>query len=269
MRYLYYPGCSLKCTARGYEESLLAVFSALGCTLEEIQDWNCCGATAYMSVDEMKAFALAARNLALAEGHGDLEPSVTVVAPCSACYLVLTKAHRYMQEYGEVGQTIRRALSKAGLEYQGRVVIRHPLDILVNDIGLEKIGQVLQNRFRSLKVASYYGCQMIRPWATFDEQYNPCSMDHLVQTVGGLPVEWSLKTRCCGGSLTGTVEEVGLRLCHILLKEAERQGAELIVTSCPLCQFNLECFQDQIHRRFNGGVYLPVIYFTQLLGAAL
>ncbi|HPO10610.1 MAG TPA: heterodisulfide reductase-related iron-sulfur binding cluster, partial [bacterium] len=123
MKYLYYPGCSLKGTGRAYEESLLAVFGALHLPLQELDDWNCCGATAYMAVDEMKAFALAARNLALAEAQGSGNDDVTLVVPCNACYLVLMKTQRYMQEYAEVGKKLTRILEAAGLHYEGKVAI--------------------------------------------------------------------------------------------------------------------------------------------------
>lgn len=271
MKYLYYPGCSLRCTGKAYEESLLAVFNVLGVPLEELRDWNCCGATAYMAVDELKAFALAARNLALAErqnGTSEAGP-VNLVAPCSACFLVLTKAQRYMQEYDMIGQRIFAALEAANLHYQGRVDIRHPLDVLVNDIGLGKLAEHVKNPLNGLRVVCYYGCQMVRPYATFDDQNNPTSMDKLVQAIGAETIDWPLKTRCCGGALTGTIQEVGLRLNHILLREALKNDADVILTVCPLCQFNLECFQGRINRRFHEEIELPVVYFTQFLGLAL
>lgn len=269
MKYLYYPGCSLKGTGRGYEESLLAIFDTLDVHLEELQDWNCCGATAYMAVDETKAFALAARNLALAEQQNDAEAEVHLITPCAACYLVLIKCQRNMAEYDDLATTITKALNAAGLEYRGRVRVRHPLDVLVNDVGLATVGKHIKRPLYGLRTACYYGCQIVRPWSDFDNQDNPTTMDQLAQMMGAEPVDWPLKTRCCGGSLTGTIERVGLRLNHILLKEAQECDAELILTACPLCQFNLECFQNQINRRFDTDIDLPVLYFTQLLGLAM
>lgn len=271
MNYTYYPGCSLKGMGKAYDESLRAVFESLGLSLTELKDWNCCGATAYMSIDEMKAFALAARNLALAEKQVDADGGgeVELVAPCAACYLVLSKAQRYLGEYPEVGRKIRDALDAVNLRCENRVRVRHPLDVLVNDVGLERIRGLVKRPLDGLPVASYYGCQIVRPYATFDNQHEPTSMDRLMQAVGAEPVDWPLKTRCCGGSLTGTTEEVGLRLNYILLKEAKKRGASLIVTACPLCQFNLECYQDRIVRRFREDVSMPVAYFTQLMGYAI
>ncbi|MFH1737582.1 MAG: heterodisulfide reductase-related iron-sulfur binding cluster, partial [bacterium] len=185
MTYLYYPGCSLKGTGKAYEESVRAVFDALGVPLKELDDWNCCGATAYMAIDELKAFTLAVRNLVLAERQsGQPQGSaVDLVVPCNACYLVLTKAHRYMNEYAEIGRKIEGVLDAAGLHYEGRVNVRHPLDVLVNDIGLEKISAKVSRALSGLHVACYYGCQMVRPYATFDNQRNPTKMDELMEAL--------------------------------------------------------------------------------------
>jgi heterodisulfide reductase subunit B len=268
MKYLYYPGCSLKGTNRAYEESTLAAFKALDVELEELKDWNCCGATAYMAVDELKAFALAARNLALAEKQ-DGSDGATMVAPCSGCYLVLSKTQHYLEEYSEVGRTIDTALQAADLTYTRRVHVRHPLDVLIKEIGVQAIAAKVQRPLTGLKVASYYGCQIVRPYAAFDDQVNPTTMDRLMQALGAETVDWPLKTRCCGGSLMGTLREVGLPLSYILLKEAQKRGADVVATACPLCQFNLECYQDEMGKQYKERLALPVVYFTQLLGLAL
>lgn len=261
-KYLYYPGCSLKGTGKAYEESLIPVFKALDAELKEIDDWNCCGATAYMSVDELKAFALAARNLAIAEKEGG-----DLVAPCAACYLVLNKAQQYMREYPSERHEICKALKSIGLTYSDTVKVRHPLDILTNDVGIKEISSKISKPLNGLKIAPYYGCQIVRPYATFDGQYNPTSMDELIKAAGAEVVYYPLKTRCCGGSLTGTIPEVGVRLAYILLREARLRGADVLVTACPLCQFNLDGYQDQIKRRYEE-TNMPILYFTQILGLA-
>jgi heterodisulfide reductase subunit B len=159
-------------------------------------------------------------------------------------------------------------LQAVGLTYEGRTRVRHPLDVLVNDIGLDQIKKRVTQKLSGLKVACYYGCQIVRPFATFDSSHNPTSMDRLVAALGATPVPWPLKTRCCGGTLIGTIPEAGLRLTRILLKEAARRGADMMVTVCPLCQFNLECYQGEINRQFQDNLRMPVIYLTQLLGQA-
>jgi heterodisulfide reductase subunit B len=277
MNYLYYPGCSLSTSGRAYDESTRYVFGSLGIPMPELEDWNCCGATAYMSVSELQAVALSARNLAIAEkqsgggGKGKRGPDapVQVMAPCAACYLGLVKAQHFMDESQEVLRKVRGALDSAGLSYEGRVEVRHPLDVLANDVGFDRIKQAVTRPLEGLRVACYYGCQIVRPYASFDDQYDPTSMDALMKTVGAETVNWPLKTRCCGASLTGTHEEVGLRLSYILLKDAKRRKADVIATACPLCQFNLECLQPKMRHAYGEDVTLPVAYFTQLLGVAL
>ena len=144
-----------------------------------------------------------------------------------------------------------------------------PIDVLVNDVGLDTLSAHVKKSLKGIKVACYYGCQMVRPYATFDDQENPMTMDRLIQALGAETLDWPLKTRCCGGTFTGTIQDIGLELNHVLLKEAKKRGADVIATNCSLCQFNLECYQNKIHRKFKDHEYLPVVYFTQLIGMAL
>jgi heterodisulfide reductase subunit B len=267
MRYLYYPGCSLKASGRPYEESILAVFERLGLAVTELPGWNCCGGTTYMSADEGKAFVLAARNLCLAEARNGEDTHL--IAPCSACFRFHLKTQEYLHAYPAIGKVIVDALASEGLRLKGRVRVRHPLDVLRHDVGLERIRTAVAKPLGGLKVASYYGCLVVRPTTSFDDGFNPVAMDELMQAAGAEPVDWPLKTRCCGGTLTGTVEEAGLRMSQTLLREAGRRGAEVVVTCCPLCQFNLEVYQERMERRFGEKVARPVVYFSQLLGRAL
>jgi heterodisulfide reductase subunit B len=263
MKYSYFPGCSLKGLGRAYEKSLLPVMKHLGVELQELDDWNCCGATAYMAVDEAKACVLAARNLALAEKQGDRP----IMAPCAACYLVLNKTKHYFHDYPAMKETIDNALGAVGLRYSGNTPVRHPLDVLINDVGLEAIKQKVRKPLKGLKVATYYGCQLVRPYATFDDQYNPTTMDRLVEALGATVVRYPLKTKCCGGSLTGTVPEAGIRMVYILLNEAKKRGADCLATVCPLCQFNLDAYHALVKAEY-GPVLAPTVYFTQLMGLA-
>jgi len=254
-------------TNRAYDVSTRHVAAALGLELVELGDWNCCGATAYIAINERESFVLSARNLALAEQSDGSEP-VHLIAPCSACYLVLSKTQLCMHEHREMGHFITEALSKVGLAYRGGVKVRHPLDVLVNDVGLDQIARQCREPLTGLKVACYYGCQVLRPYATFDDANNPMTMDRLLRSLGAATIDWPLKGRCCGGSLTGTIEEAGLRLSYILLKEARKRGANIVATACPLCQFNLECYQKEIGRHFDDPIHLPVVFFSQIIGAA-
>lgn len=269
MKYLYFPGCSLKSTGRAYEESLLEAFAALGSPLTELDNWNCCGATAYMAVSELKAFALCARNFALAEQQCRQEKECHLVVPCAACYLGLIKAQKYMSEHPKIRGKVQKGLDVAGLKYEGHTFVRHPLDVLLKDIGEENIASRCVRPLKGLRVACYYGCQLVRPYALFDDAYAPSTMDTLLRALGAETVDWPLKTRCCGGSLTGTIQEVGLRLSQVLLTEAIKRGANVVATACPLCQFNLECYHSEMSKRFHEAVDIPVVYFSQLLGLAL
>jgi heterodisulfide reductase subunit B len=266
--YLYYPGCSLKGTGRAYEESFLAVCSALDLKIEELEDWNCCGATAYMSISELKAFALSARVIAIAERQAQSSEAADIIVPCAACYLGLNKALHTMAENHELREKISRALEAEDLHYTGNIRVRHPIDVFINDVGAEKITSCSVNPLEGMRVACYYGCQILRPYADFDDQHEPNTLERLMSALGAETLDWPLKNRCCGGSLTGTFPEVGLRLSYVLLREAQRRGSDVIVTGCPLCQFNLECYQSKMSSQYEERVNVPIAYFTQLMGIA-
>jgi len=261
--YIYYPGCSLKGSSKHYEESILPVFKEIGMGLEELEDWNCCGATAYFSVDDTMAAAIGGRNLSLAEKTGK-----DIIAPCAGCYLTLRKSNEFLHSQTAKAQKILEDLKKNGCEYNGQVKVKHPLEVLIHDIGLKKIMEKVKSPLTGLKVACYYGCQLVRPFTDFDDPDYPVTLDNIMEAIGAEPVEFSAKTRCCGGSLTGTIEEVGLRLNYILLKEAKKKGADVIATICPLCQFNLEITQNRIVKKYKEDIKMPVLYFSQLMGIA-
>lgn len=265
MSYTYYPGCSLRGTAKPYEESLVAVFEALGHDLKPLGDWNCCGYIAYMSVDQAQALLLAARNLGLAEKEG-LQDLIT---PCTACQVVLGRVDDFRKRYPELTEQVLGTLSDAGLPYNGGVRIRHPLDILVDDIGIETIKERVQRNGEGLRVAPYYGCLYNRPHQITEERFFPTKMEDLFGALGVDVVDFPLKMKCCGGSLTSTVEDVAMRYVYLLLHEAKRQGADMVATVCPLCHFNLEAYQDKVSARYEEDVRIPIVYFSQLLGHLL
>ena len=270
MTYLYFPGCSLRSTGLAYEESLLAVCRKLEIPLHELDDWNCCGATAYVSIDETRAFTLAARNLAIADHLPQPDGSdPQILAPCNACYMVLAKTHHFMESNAEVRAHVSTALHAGGMTYTGQTRVRHPLDVFVNDFGIDRIAKKVVHPLKGFRVACYYGCQVVRPFSEFDHPVYPMTMDRLVTALGAESVDWPMKTRCCGGSLTGTIQEAGFRLNRALLKEATKRKANIILTCCPLCQHNLECYQQRINRRYGETINLPVAYFTQFMGLAL
>lgn len=262
--YAYYPGCSLEHSASPYDRSIRAVFAALDVHLHEIEDWNCCGATMYMSVKKIVGYAISARNLALAQNMG-----MPVCAPCSSCYTILRKTNRHIDWNPKERAKINTALAAANLSYEKTVEVRHPLDILVHDVGLEVIAAKVKRRLDGLRVAPYYGCQIVRPHGHFDDVDDPVTMDRLFRALGATVVDYPVKVRCCGGMLMTTDDEVAQKLNRGLLQAAADNDAQIIATACPLCQMNLEAYQGRVNAAFGTSFRLPVVYFSHLLGIAL
>ncbi len=263
-KYLYYPGCSVEASANAYDISTRAVAPVLGVEMEELDDWNCCGATSYMSIRELRSFAISGRNLALAEAAGCTD----LITVCNACYTVLSKANEYITDNRDLRDKINDALAAAGLHYSGSVKVRHFLDVVVNDVGLDKVKSKIRKPLSGVRVACYYGCQLTRPHGRFDDVEFPTVMDDLFKTCGADVVDYPMKTKCCAGMLMTTDTSIAESCCKSLLQCAVDSGAECIVTACPLCQINLDAYQDKINRRFGTSFKIPVVYFTQLLGLA-
>ncbi len=264
MEYAYYPGCSLEATGRKYGLSTEAVFKALGAELVEIEDWNCCGATSYISMNKLTAYSLTARNLAYAERMG-----LDVCAPCSSCFTILSKVNRHMRWGEEHKAQINEVLAAANLSYSAGLEVLHPLGILVDFYGIERIQERVICRLDGLKVAPYYGCQIVRPQGRFDDREDPQQLDNLFNALGAEVVPFPVKVRCCGGMLMTSYEEVALKLNRDILSAAQFAGADVIITTCPLCQINLEAYQERINKVHGTEFRIPVVYFTQLLGLAL
>ena len=263
MKVAYYPGCSLHATARAYDESIRSIAGLMNLTLEEIDDWNCCGATAYMNVNEILSFSLSARNLALAAKTG-----LPVVSPCSACYTNLRKTEKFLAEMPDIKRKVDEALAAGGLRYDGGIVSKHLLQVVVEDVGLDKVRTLVKRPLAGLKVAPYYGCQIARPFAMEESVDNPVMLDRLLEALGAVAVPYAMKTVCCGGSLMGTREEVALRLCRNLLLCAQQQKADCIAVTCPLCQMNVDTYQGRVNEIYGTSFNIPVLYFTQLMGMA-
>jgi heterodisulfide reductase subunit B len=262
--YSYFPGCSAESTGLGLGLSAKAIAKPLDFELIEIEDWNCCGSTPYGSLAEEESIVVAARNLALAEKMG-----FDVVTPCSSCFVTLAKANRHLQEHPKMLAQVNEALAVAGLEYKGSLRIRHLVDVLVNDVTPEFIATKFKKGLEGLKVAPYYGCQLVRPQYGLDETEFPHTLDRLVECLGAEAVDFPLKARCCGGSLTLSEEDKVLELMRRLLQSAARNGAQCLVTPCPLCQTNLDAYQGKVNARFKTDYKIPVLYITQLIGLAL
>ena len=263
MKYTYFPGCSLESTAKEYDISTRAVLRELGVELEEIHDWNCCGASAAELTSHLLSLVLPARNLALAEqlnGNGQL------VASCSACYVNLRKVEEAVRADAALLDQINQVLEVDGLVYSGRIQVRHLLDVIANDVGTEALAAKVRRPLEGLRVAPYYGCQTVRPYSPWDAPFLPESMDSVLAGLGVHVHPNPLKAACCGATLSTTKREVGIKLVSDLFEAVE--GADCIVTVCPLCQMNLESYQGQVSKKLGQPVHMPVLYLTQLLGLA-
>jgi len=218
----------------------------------------------YMSVQETVSLAVSARNLALAEKMG-----LDILAPCSSCFTVLSKTNRILKQLPDLHRDVNAALAEGGLSYSGGTRVRHPLDVLMNDIGIDTIRQQVQRTLGGLKIAPYYGCQIVRPEKGFDDREDPVLLDRMFNEFGADVVYFPMKVRCCGGMLMTTFEETALKLNKELLQCARENGADTIVTTCPLCHITLEAYQGKINKIYETSFNVPILYFTQLLGIAL
>ncbi|MGC8469759.1 MAG: CoB--CoM heterodisulfide reductase iron-sulfur subunit B family protein, partial [Acetobacteraceae bacterium] len=272
----YYPGCALEGTGHAYDRSTRAVGKALGLELEDLENWNCCGAMEVKNIDPKLQTYLSARNLAIAEkmGHD------TVMAPCNGCYHNLKKAEYDLAHDPASVAVNERLAAKAGhAAYQpGHVSTIHALDWIKGAIGEEGLKARVRNSLAGLKVANYYGCMYTRPRHIFPEKdkgpgsestAKPHFMDDLLAAAGAECVEYPLKTACCGGAHTLSDSDTSTRLVLNLLTTAEACGADVIATECPTCHSGLEMHQVRAEKRFGTKTRVKILYFTQLLGMAL
>lgn len=268
-KYLFYPGCSMQRNARSYLDSTMAIRDELGIEFQEIDDWNCCGATEYMSVARLPAYALIGRNLALAAQQAN--GARTVVAGCSACYLNLAKTDRYMGHDEKLKTRVNDALAAGGLHYEpGTLKLRHLLDIIYHDIGLEEVKRHVVRPLKGLRLAPYYGCMIARPdpEGRFGSPEYPEILDELLRALGAEVIDFPVKTHCCGGHMTQISAPVAYELIRRLLYAADSYKADMMVTLCPMCQLNLDAYQGDTNRFFKTKYRMPIVYFTQMIGIA-
>ncbi|KAA3641984.1 MAG: disulfide reductase [Chloroflexi bacterium] len=269
MKYMFYPGCSLHRSARPYLDSLAAIQEKLTMELQEVEDWNCCGATEYMSVYRAPAHALVGRNLALAQQQSN--GSDTVMAACSACYLNLEKTENYMRTDEELNNKVNTALAEGDLHYDaGSIQVRHLLDIIYNDVGMDRIKNLVTNPLEGLKVAAYYGCMIVRP--DVNQRWNspeyPTVLEELMEALGAEVIDFPMKTHCCSGHMTQISSDVAYELIRRLIYGATHYEADILVTLCPMCQLNLDAYQIEMNNHFDTDYVMPILYFTQLMGLA-
>jgi heterodisulfide reductase subunit B2 len=257
----FFPGCSLEGFNDSYYESAVALGKLIGYELDEISDWNCCGATAYSSISEDRTFLANARNLAIAE-----KKSNELTVACGACFAALSKTGQYYGKSKRISFLMDSALREVGLVYEGKVKVRHLLEVIFNDFSREQLASKVVRPLKGIKIAPYYGCMIFRP---IPAAMPGDALEQLIRLSGADPIDFSGKDKCCGGMLVNNRPDVGLRLVKNLLDEAQLKGAQLMITTCPLCQTNLELYQGAVNKKFGTDFELPVIYFTQMLGYAM
>ncbi|MFZ0034931.1 MAG: CoB--CoM heterodisulfide reductase iron-sulfur subunit B family protein [Sedimentisphaerales bacterium] len=260
MKYAYYPGCSAESTARDMHQSTLAVAGVLGVELVEPEGWTCCGATAGHQTDRILAATLPAVNLVKVQDMG-----LECIVNCAACYNRMKVANHEISTNPVIRKSVCDAL---GRDYDGCVKVRHFIEVLLEDVGLDTIGRAVKRSLNRLKVACYYGCLLVRPpkVVKFDDPENPASLDKLVKTVGGESLDWPYKVECCGGGLSLSRTDVVVNLTDAILGMARSAGADCIAVSCPMCQVNLDLRQQDIKKQTGRDYQIPVVYITQLLG---
>ena len=254
MRFSYFPGCTDHSSSLEYGLSTHEVFKTLGVELVEIEDWNCCGAAATHSLNRLLSLCLPARNISKAQSA----QAGPLVIPCAGCFSSLKRVEDVLKKDERERKEIEGIV---GFTYQPSLEILALVDVVLNRIGLEKVQEKVKRRLNGLKAACCYGCALVRhPKITqLDDPENPQYLDRLVAALGAQPVEWSYKVDCCGADLAMTYGKVVNNLVGNIVSMAKEAGAQCIVTSCGLCQMNLEMRQDQ---------GLPIFYFTELMGVA-
>jgi heterodisulfide reductase subunit B len=255
VKYTYFPGCTAHTTSAEFGSSAEMICEALDIELEEIEDWNCCGASSAHSLDHELSLALPGRNIARAQEAGR-----DILIPCPACYQNSLSADNALRE----DEAFRRRLESAlGFQYTGHGRPRHILDVLSHDLTIDEIKAKVVKPLKGLKVACYYGCVLVRPpeKTGWDDREHPTTMDRLLEALGAEPVDWSYKVDCCGASMTLSISEVVINLSGRVAEGALEAGATCIASACGICQINLDTRQA-------GEEKLPVFYFTELMGLA-
>lgn len=263
MKIPYYPGCTLNTFAKSFDESARDAALAIGFEMAELKQWNCCGATFPLTPDNLIALSAPAKVLSNAGKEGD-----TLTTLCSVCYNVLKRTNKVMRDNKEKRTTINGFIEE---EYDGGVNVLHFLEVLRDKIGFDKVKAAVKRPLTGIKTGAYYGCMLLRPFEDMgiDNAERPTVFENLLKALGAEPVEFPNRIECCGAHLAMNNEEVVTKLSGNVMTSAVGSGAELIVTSCPLCQYNLEKSQDKVAAETPGYAGVPVIYFTQALGLAL
>lgn len=265
MKYSYFPGCTMNTTGREYGKSLSYVNKAIGMEFIEIEDWNCCGATAGHSISPELGDALPARNIALCEKQ---KLGLDIVVPCAACYSRMKHATHTIRSSEENREKMERLIE---LPVKGNLEVLNAMEAFSTEEARQAIRKAIKKELKGLKVACYYGCLFSRPGEVtgVENVENPMIMDELMALTGAEPVDWSFKTECCGASHHIDLPNAARPLIHRILKNARANGAQAIVTGCPLCMMNLDMRQGEVNKQNGEHFDIPVYYFTEFLAMCM
>jgi heterodisulfide reductase subunit B len=255
----FYPGCTAHSTGIEYNDSLHAAFEALGVEFEEIDDWNCCGGAAAHSLSKMLGLALPARNIKQAQKQSELPLAIS----CAGCFNAVKTADYYLAN----DRKIKRALEDAiKFSYTGAVEIRALHEVVIDMIGLATLKEKVKKPLAGIKVASYYGCALVRnpKIMQMGDHENPVFLDEIAASLGAEPVDWSYKVDCCGADIALTHGDVAIDLADKIVEGAREAGANCVMSACGLCQINLDMRQSG-----KNGPKIPQFYYTELMGVAL
>lgn len=266
MRFAYFPGCVAEDSCKELDTSTIAVAKELGIDLVKLGDATCCGAGYVQEADHDLSLALNARTFAMAEKLG-----LDIMTVCGTCQLYLGKANKELKEEPNSLEKTNKALSKIGMNYQGKVKIRHFLQVLTEDYGLDKLKGKVRRRLEDLSIAPFYGCHILRPPEihNFDDAERPKSFERLIEALGGKAVDYEGRTRCCGFHVLMVEENLSLKMAGAYLLEAKEKGAKVMATPCPLCHLVLDAYQRRAGKLLGRRIDLPILHLPQLVGLAL
>ena len=268
--YSFYPGCSSQkgASSSNYLVSVQTMCQELEIQLNEIPDWNCCAASiGYGGGGELPRLTLSARNIALSEQHN---AGQDIVATCAACWLSTREAAERLHEDQSLLAECNTALAEAGLKLRNQTSIEHMAVVLIEDIGLDAIAAKVKKPLEGIKIAGYVGCQTNRPFGIAGESFeNPQYLDKLVEALGGDAIPgYEKKVQCCGGALAFSEPAKSQEMVKGIIESAYDHGADLIVTPCPVCQMNVEIYQDDINATYGTQFKMPVVYYSNLMAVA-
>jgi succinate dehydrogenase / fumarate reductase cytochrome b subunit len=266
LKYALYPGCAAKGATPELYESTMAIIGRLGIEVVELTASSCCGAGVVGEANPDVALALNARTFAQAEQLG-----LDVMTICGTCQGVMSAANKRLKQEPGLLERINRVLAQEGITYQGKVQVKHLLWIVVKEVGLTRLGQEVRIPMQDFRIAPFYGCYILRPsWDLgFDDPENPTSLEKVIRVVGGEPVAYAGRTKCCGFPIILEKEAIAVAMAGMNMKEAKDEGADFMVTPCPLCHMSLDIYQERAGRAVNRNLNLPILHLPQLLGLAM